>query len=155
MNFPPKQLLVPIDGSEGANRAALYAGDLARLCGGASVTLVRVHTSDIYQLSVLAEMPPLTDFAYLSALETQMNDPAKDPAFSLAHAALGKLAVIEDRILWGQPAAMICEYARDNGIDHIVLGARGRSAFNALLVGSVCTQVLHHASCPVTVIHQE
>lgn len=152
MSFPPRSLLVPIDGSDGAVRAAAYAGDLARLVG-ASVVLVRVHLSDIYQLSVLAELPPLTDFEYLSALEAQMNDPTRDPAFALAHKALGQVQRVEDKILWGQPAAMICDYAKDRGIDQIIIGARGRSAFNALLVGSVCSQVLHHANCPVTVIH--
>ncbi len=152
MSFPPKTVLVPIDGSDGALRAAGYAGQFARLAG-ASVILARVHLSDIYQLSVLAELPPLTDFEYLAGLEARMNDPANDPAFSLARSALGQVARVEDKILWGQPAAMLCAYAQDRGIEHIIIGARGRSAFNALLVGSVCSQVLHHAGCPVTVIH--
>ena len=115
--------------------------------------LLRVHSPDLYQLSVLSEIPPLTDYEYLSAIEKQMNDPAKDPAFEKARTALGTVSGVDNEIAWGQAAAMICDYAKEHAIDQIVIGARGRSAFNALLVGSVCSQVLHHAPCPVTVVH--
>jgi len=142
MSFPPRKLLVPIDGSPGAQRATAHAGDL-----------VRVHSPDLYQLSVLSEIPPLTDYEYLSAIEQQMNDPAKDPAFTEAKKALGAVTQVEDKIIWGQPAEMICDYAKQHDIDQIVIGSRGRSAFSALLLGSVCSQVLHHAPCPVTVVH--
>ena len=67
MGFPLTSILVPIDGSAGAARAAGHAGHLARLAG-ASVILLRVHSTDLYQLSVLSEIPPLTDFEYLSAI---------------------------------------------------------------------------------------
>ncbi len=152
MSFPPRKLLVPIDGSPGAQRAVAHAGDLARLAG-ASVVLLRVHSPDLYQLSVLSEIPPLTDYEYLSAIEQQMNDPAKDPAFTEAKKALGAVKQVEEKIIWGQPAEMICDYAKQHEVDQIVIGSRGRSAFSALLLGSVCSQVLHHAPCPVTVVH--
>lgn len=152
MGFPLTSILVPIDGSAGASRAASHAGHLARLAG-AAVILLRVHSPDLYQLSVLSEIPPLTDFEYLSAIEQQMNDPDKDPAFADARKALGAVKRVDDKIVWGQPAEMICDYAREHGVDQIVIGSRGRSAFSALLLGSVCSQVLHHAPCPVTVVH--
>lgn len=152
MGFPLTSILVPIDGSDGAGRAVAYAGHLARLAG-ASVVLLRVHSPDLYQLSVLSEIPPLTDFEYLSAIEQQMNDPARDPAFAEARKALGEVKRVDEKIVWGQPAEMICDHAKEHGIDQIVIGSRGRSAFSALVLGSVCSQVLHHAPCPVTVVH--
>ena len=36
--------------------------------------------------------------------------------------------------------------------DLLVLGARGRGGFRHLLTGSVATQVVHHAPCPVVVV---
>lgn len=152
MAFPMKKILVPIDGSDGAKRAATYAGELARLAR-ASVQLLRVHSPEIYQLSVLSEIPPLTDFEYLEVMEKQMNDPAKDPAFAAAHTAAGEVeAGIGDHIVWGQPAEAICDFAREQAVDLIVIGSRGRSAFSALVLGSTSSQVLHHAPCPVTVV---
>jgi nucleotide-binding universal stress UspA family protein len=34
----------------------------------------------------------------------------------------------------------------------IIMGTRGKSAFQELLIGSVSQKVMHHASCPVMVI---
>lgn len=36
--------------------------------------------------------------------------------------------------------------------DLLVVGARGGGGFSGLLMGSVASQVLHHAACPVVVI---
>jgi len=148
-----QHILCPIDGSEGALRAASYTGQLAR-CTQARVTVLRVHSSDMYQLSVLSEIPPLTDYEYLEQMEKHLSVPANDPAFAAAIAALGALPqAAEQRVIWGQTAQAICDFAREQQCDQIVVGSRGRSAFSALLLGSVSSQVLHHAPCPVTVVH--
>lgn len=151
MELSVKHILVPIDGSSSARKAVIHAGHLARLCGS-TVTLLRVHRPDPYQASALYEVPPLGAYQDLSALEKRLNDPTLDPVFKEARELLGAVGNCEDRILWGQPAAEICEFARTHGVDHIVMGARGRSNFAALLLGSVSSQVLQYASCPVTVV---
>ena len=148
-----QHILVPVDGSEGAARAAIYGGNLAR-CTGALVTLLRVHSPEIYPLNVIGEIPPLADREYLEQMTELMNDPAQDAAFSSADKNLGDLPFRAERVIvWGQAAREICEYARTHGLDQIVIGSRGRSAFSALLLGSTSSQVLHHAPCPVTVVH--
>jgi len=38
------------------------------------------------------------------------------------------------------------------GADMLVLGSRGAGGFTRLLMGSVATQVTHHAHCPIVVI---
>lgn len=50
----------------------------------------------------------------------------------------------------GAPAEEILRLAKD--ADMIVLGSRGAGGFRKLLMGSVTTQVTHHAHCPVVVI---
>ena len=49
------------------------------------------------------------------------------------------------------PAAALLEYATANPVDHIVMGARGRSASRRLL-GSVSAEIAAHAPCTVTVV---
>ncbi|GAB3430877.1 universal stress protein [Flindersiella endophytica] len=58
---------------------------------------------------------------------------------------------IEQRVVEGQPTATLVEQAAE--ADLLVVGARGRHALTGTLLGSVGQGVLHHARCPVTVVH--
>ncbi|MFG6449447.1 serine/threonine protein kinase [Roseateles sp. BYS180W] len=51
------------------------------------------------------------------------------------------------------PAAAIVEFAAKNGVDHVVMGARGSSALRRYL-GSVSAQVVAECSCNVTVVRE-
>ena len=55
--------------------------------------------------------------------------------------------------LSGTPAHELLSAARD--ADMIVVGSRGTGGFARLLMGSVSTQVSHHAHCPVVIIPPE
>ena len=50
----------------------------------------------------------------------------------------------------GSPAAMLLDAATE--ADLLVVGERGRRGFSAAVLGSVTTDALHHAPCPVAVI---
>jgi eukaryotic-like serine/threonine-protein kinase len=49
------------------------------------------------------------------------------------------------------PASQLIDYARNNRVDHIVIGARGNSALRRYL-GSVSSRVVAEAPCTVTVV---
>ena len=53
----------------------------------------------------------------------------------------------------GSPGREICEVARTWDADLIVMGCRGRSSLNELLLGSVSNYVFHHAPCSIHVLH--
>jgi nucleotide-binding universal stress UspA family protein len=55
-------------------------------------------------------------------------------------------------LLQGDPATEIVKYARDAGIDLIVMGTHGRTGVQRLLMGSVAEKVLRDASCSVLVV---
>ena len=46
----------------------------------------------------------------------------------------------------------ILDYAEHVGVDLIVMGTRGRSGFNRLLLGSTASGVVTYAHCPVLVV---
>lgn len=52
----------------------------------------------------------------------------------------------------GRPAPTIVEFARERGIDLIVIGSHGRTGVAHLLVGSVAEHVVRTAPCPVLVV---
>jgi nucleotide-binding universal stress UspA family protein len=62
-----------------------------------------------------------------------------------------KLSFVESMLV-GDPAEQIIKQAKAVKTDLIVMGTRGRSALKGLLLGSVASKVLAHASTPVTVV---
>jgi nucleotide-binding universal stress UspA family protein len=59
----------------------------------------------------------------------------------------------EPRVVEAHAGSALLDQGR--GAALIVVGSRGRSDFAGMLLGSVSHQVLHHASCPVTVVPSE
>ena len=68
-----------------------------------------------------------------------------------AAAARGAARVRED-VLTGDPAEALLGYARDLGIDLIVMGRRGVGPIRGLLMGSVSLKVNSLAGCPVLTV---
>jgi nucleotide-binding universal stress UspA family protein len=50
----------------------------------------------------------------------------------------------------GVPAEVLINAS--SGADMLVVGSRGSGGFSRLLMGSVSSQVAHHAACPVVII---
>ena len=53
----------------------------------------------------------------------------------------------------GDPAEEILALVREQPIDLICMGARGRGRLSGALLGSVSSAVLHHSPVPVVVLH--
>ena len=52
----------------------------------------------------------------------------------------------------GTPAEAIVQYAEEQKIDQIIMGAHGQGALSTFLLGSVVSKVLHLASMPVLLV---
>lgn len=50
----------------------------------------------------------------------------------------------------GFPAKSLIDASR--GADLVVIGSRGTGGFESLLLGSISSQVVHHAACPVVIV---
>jgi nucleotide-binding universal stress UspA family protein len=53
----------------------------------------------------------------------------------------------------GDPAEEILALVREQPVDLICMGARGRGRVTGALIGSVSSAVLHHSPVPVVVLH--
>ena len=60
---------------------------------------------------------------------------------------------VETLAVEGQPAPVLLDAASD--ADLLVVGSRGHGRFSGMLMGSVSTHCVAHASCPVVVVRGE
>jgi nucleotide-binding universal stress UspA family protein len=84
----------------------------------------------------------------------QAREAAQDAADkALAHAGDAHPKSVTVDALGGIPAEELVNASRD--ADMIVVGSRGAGGFARLLLGSVGSQVVHHAHCPIVIIPAE
>ncbi|MEZ5317694.1 MAG: universal stress protein [Vicinamibacterales bacterium] len=146
-----KHVLVPTDFSEASAVALDYGRTLARTFGA---TLHVLHVSD----DLAAMMLPTGGVSLdLGRFQTEMETAARRSLDQLLddddRQALGARPVL---VTSHAPAAAIATYARENGVDLIVMATHGRTGMAHALMGSVAEKVVRSAPCPVlTVRHPE
>jgi nucleotide-binding universal stress UspA family protein len=90
----------------------------------------------------------------------QLEGAVRDSAGALVENAVTKLKSkktplrISCAVLEGSPRETIVDEADRWGADLIVMGSRGLSALNRLLLGSVSNAVVHHAKCSVEIVRK-
>jgi nucleotide-binding universal stress UspA family protein len=160
-------VVVGVDGSDGSSKALAWAVQEARMRGA---ILRVVHAWKVPRLSEAAYLQAATPVnpSGLSAWDEKTYDefrsqvvdvPEGEPGEAEASVASQVTAVlgpspditVERQLSQGRASQVILDAARD--ADLVVVGSRGRDGFAGLLLGSVSSQVVHHARCPVTVIH--
>jgi nucleotide-binding universal stress UspA family protein len=78
---------------------------------------------------------------------------AAQKVFTQLHEAIGETAVaIEDETSIGDPAEEIIRCTEDDNDLLVVIGRRGLSRMQSLLLGSVSERVLRHAHSPIAVV---
>ncbi len=140
-------ILVCSDGSEHAIQAAKTGSEIARKCGS-QVSLITVLdvTAAVMPCVGQWESIALTDDLLECATEAQKNA-EKSTGKVLDDAGIAH-ATLRER---GHPVDTIVMAADREQCDLIVLGSRGLTAWEALLLGSVADGVVRHAHCPVLV----
>jgi len=139
------KILVAVDGSASALRAVHYAAELgAALRAKSKITLISVHDDTAFlHLKKFTPKGALTD--YLRDLSE------KD--LQAARKFLDKAELSHDMIIkTGHVAEEIVNAGKSGKFDLIVLGAKGRSTFSDLLLGSVSQRVASTSKVPVTLI---
>lgn len=144
MSAPLETLLVPTDGSEGALRAASFAGRLAAATGAKIVLLHVVHAGSTAQTIGLAAQ---TKQEFQGTIRSM-----SEATLEKTRAAISEEIEIEEIGEFGEPAAEIISAARSRGADLVVMGSRGLSPLREMLLGSVSEKVVRRAPCPVTVV---
>ncbi len=138
------KILVPIDGSESAERAVEHVIRQALSHSGTEVHLLNV------------QIPVMSGHAKMFISEQQLNDYYREEANAALKPSKEKLKHVNvphtHHIGVGHVAETIAQYAKEKNIDHIVMGTRGMGAISEFVLGSVASKVIHLSSVPVTLI---
>lgn len=135
------KIAVAIDGSDNALRAAKHAITLAQHLPEAQLEFIYV-----------ADYNKAKDERLLAQSEESLLLKRKkkiDPVLELAQNA-GVQA--KYTMLKGEPSQEIIKYVNAKAIDQLVIGSRGLSTFQEMVLGSVSHKVMKHVNCPVTVV---
>jgi len=140
------RIVVGVDGSAHARQALRFALSEAALRGA------RVDVVGSWAVPPLAAtgvgLVPAFDL-----LRTELGDSTREVlAGELADAADAAAGVeVEQHVAQGDAAGALVEAAA--GADLLVVGSRGRGGVTGTVLGSVSRACLHHAPCPVAVVH--
>ncbi|MCK5322626.1 MAG: universal stress protein [Desulfobulbaceae bacterium] len=136
-----KKILLPLDGSDHSMHAAKYTVELAKLT---DAEVVLAHC--------FGGIPKLLGEDGLHELIgelTKESNEILEPFVWLFH---DKGIKYRKRVVRGRIADAVVTLAEEENVDLIVIGSRGLSNVERILLGSVTTRVVQMAHCPVLVM---
>lgn len=135
-----KRILVPVDGSETAEKAIDEAIAIAQIYGS------EIHILYVANINQLAINACLSD-AILEAVNKAGNE-ILEKAASKVPENINVITTSET----GSPSVTITDFADEIKADLVVIGSRGLGLVKGVLLGSVSQYVVEHAPCPALVV---
>lgn len=135
-----KKILIGYDGSAPSDKATETDLALAQSLG-ARVLLFAV-----------ARPPEPATMAEVDAMLDDSRQHCEEQFKKITHRAKDLGVELETAIAVGHPVEQVVHRAAVDRVDLVVLGRRGKSRFEKMLVGSTAENVLRYAHCPVMVV---
>jgi nucleotide-binding universal stress UspA family protein len=134
-----KHILLAYDGSEHAQKAASKAAEIAS-ANGAHVTIVIAYPS----ISPFFLGSKLNDSEVIRYWEDKAAE--IEPVFKEKTISVDRVIQEED------PKKLILDKAAELEVDLIVMGSRGLSNYERLMLGGVSQSISQHAECDVLLV---
>ncbi|MGC1309113.1 MAG: universal stress protein [Phormidesmis sp.] len=156
------KILVALDTSETCTHIFDQALALAQATG-ANLTLLRVLTPGGGYGMSLPYAPGITGYPMtinVTAWETYQKEckAYKERGWEILSSwcsqATAKGVRAEFDQVSGEPGRVICDRAKTDNSDLIIVGSHGRSGLSEFLIGSVSSYVMHRAACSVMVVRR-
>jgi Universal stress protein UspA and related nucleotide-binding proteins len=128
-------ILLPTDGGEEVQEAVGEAIDMAEFCGATLHVIDVVNTTEV---SVAHDID-------LANLEQSIEDAGSDAVEAVVSGAAGRGLNIESALLRGTPPKEILG-SDENAIGLVVMGTRGHTGMDRILLGSVAEAVVRNAT---------
>lgn len=134
--------MVPIDGSENSKNALEFALDLSSKLESA---LILVHVIEV----------PISSYKYhhvADSLLTVLESSGKNLLKTCETKAASRGVHCEGVLAHGDPTTQILKVSDRKGCDCIIIGKRGLSRFERMLLGSVSDRIAKLAVVPVVIV---
>ena len=136
-----QRILLAVDGSDNAFRAAQEAIKLAKLSETSTIDIVYVVNVDKIKNELLLE-------GSIDNMEL-----ARQRKIAPVEQALKEANIsYQTTILKGYPGPDIVRYANEQQIDLVVIGSRGLNSLQEMVLGSVSHKVMKRVQCPALIV---
>lgn len=140
-------ILVGVDGSAQSDAAVRWATQEAKM-RALPVTLIHAIVPVVATWPMGPMQASVTEWQ-----EENARNVIEQSRKTLDAAAGDEKLNVRTEIAHSPAAPLIIDASKEAWM--VVVGSRGVTAFGRTLLGSVCSSVLHHAHCPVAVIHDD
>lgn len=141
-----EKILAATDGSEHGLRAAKVAVGLAKISAG------KVYAIYVADTQRTAHLP---DDMLLFSIKELLLKEGKDAIKQVQELAEKSGVDFEGAVVEGNPSDEIIRYAKDGGMNVIIVGAVGRTGLDKFLLGSVAEKVVRNSRIPVLTVPRE
>jgi nucleotide-binding universal stress UspA family protein len=139
------KILVPLDGSEHSERALKTAVQMAKKFNG-KITLLHVLTP------LRGFHTPIREEDFFPAAEEAISKAGADLLADAEKEVKAEGVQVETLLKSGHAVSEILKTCEEGDFDLIVMGARGISRVEEMLLGSVSHGVIRHTRLPVLVV---
>jgi nucleotide-binding universal stress UspA family protein len=141
-----RRILCPVDFSDSSLEALAYA---IRMAEESDARLTLLHVIDV---PLVTSEEPQAFEADLDRIRRASAAEARRRMHDLVPAQAQTYCTVETAIAEGRAYAEILRQAAEERADLVVMGVRGRGAFDRFLFGSTTHHVIRAAACPVLIV---
>ena len=145
--FETHKILVPLDGSQMAEKALVQAKVVARETESALVLLRVIGPLSRWERQILYS-PDLS----FDAIAIHRSDEAREYLEAVGATLNAEGIDSQPKVYTGTPAESILDAVEKNSIDLVVMSTHGYGGYTRWMYGSVASQLLHSAPCPLLIV---
>ncbi len=142
-----KRMLVPLDGSELAEKVFPYAKELA---GRLDLDVILLHISPPEE----SDLVPMHR-AYIERAAEMIKQQTKQAQKRAGIQPGAKAIEVKGEVTVGYPPEEVLRYADKQKADFILIATHGRSGISRWAIGSMAEKILRAAKVPVVLVHSE
>ena len=136
-------IILALDGSDGSNKALDWTINFAKS------NSAQVHVVTVIDSTSVITLEPERHILEMEEIRRQSLERLNQATQPLCD---GHSCSIIRKVLAGNVADEILQYAKENQANMIVCGTRGRGTLKTLLLGSVAHKLVMYAECSVLVV---